>query len=265
MSKKNQDGILIVEMNIPSAGISKLAIGSCQGKGARPYQEDSFGFSSIDGKIIRQRGFIAVAADGMGGLSESNLISNMLVRQFVEMDFSLDEQMPMRSRFYDCVRRANDTAQGSGGGSTLVAVYCCTKGVYWCSVGDSRLYLYRNGKLFQVTADMDYEQKLFMDVLEGTMTYDEVQEEPQKSALVQYIGMQGQPVPECSVLPFLPNDRDKLLICSDGVYNALSERELISALDNSAQQAADRIQRVIGAKAYANQDNFTAIVLEFLK
>ncbi len=265
MSKKNQEGILTVEMNIPAAGISKLALGTCQGKGARPYQEDSFGFSSIDNKVIRQRGLTAVVADGMGGLSESNLISSMLVKQFVDADFGTEEQIPMRSRFCDCVWRANDAAQGSGGGSTLVAVYCCQDGVYWCSVGDSRLYLYRNGKLFQVTADMDYEQKLFQEVLEGTMLYDEVEEDPQKSALVQYIGMQGRPLPECSVLPFRPDAHDKLLICSDGVYNALNERELISVLEKPAQQAADSIQQMIMAKAYSNQDNFTAIVLEFLK
>ncbi len=263
MKKDSRSGVLTVAVSMPNAGISKIAVGNCQGRGSRPYQEDSFGFSPIDEKTVKERGFTAVVADGMGGLSESNLVSGMLVKYFTDTCFSAEAKVPLRNQFYDCIKKANTAAMGSGGGSTIVAVYCCAKGVFWCSLGDSRMYLSRKGKLFRVTEDMDYERSLLVQVLDDEILFDEADENPKKAALIQYIGMSEEPMPECSVIPFLPCDGDRLLICSDGVYNALSENELVNALSSPAQQAADVILMSVTMKNYENQDNFTAIVLEF--
>ncbi len=257
--------ILTVGVNMSVAEISRIAIGNCQGQGARPYQEDSFGFSSIDSAITSENGFTAVVADGMGGLQESNLVSSMLVNYMVKAPFNADSSVPLRNQFYDCVVKTNSASNTSGGGSTLVAVYCCKKGVYWCSVGDSRLYLWRDGKIFRVTEDMDYERDLFRDVHDDVISYEEASSNPKKSALVQYIGMPGDPVPECSVRPFQPKNGDKFLICSDGVYNAMDDGELAAVLGNPAQEAANAIHSTITRKNYETQDNFTAIVLEFLR
>lgn len=63
----------------------------------------------------------------------------------------------------------------------------------------------------------------------------------------------------------MPRKGDKILICSDGVYNALPAAELLSALESPAAEAAELIEKMVLSKGYPDQDNFTAIVLEFMK
>ena len=71
---------------------------------------------------------------------------------------------------------------------------------------------------------------------------------------LKYVDIPAAPV---EVLP-----GDMFVLMSDGVYNALDERELISALSRQAQSAADEIKRAVTAKGYRTQDNFTAVIIE---
>ncbi len=67
-----------------------------------------------------------------------------------------------------------------------------------------------------------------------------------------------------NIRPLVPRSGDKVLICSDGVYNALTDKEMAAALSLPAQNAADSIASGIIGKNYSNQDNNTAVVLEFI-
>lgn len=71
-------------------------------------------------------------------------------------------------------------------------------------------------------------------------------------------------MPDVNIRPLVPRSGDKLLICSDGVYNALSDEEMSLALYKPAQQAADALASAIINKNYTNQDNNTVVVLEFI-
>ena len=71
---------------------------------------------------------------------------------------------------------------------------------------------------------------------------------------LKYIDMPAQPLPL--------REGDKLILMSDGVYNALGDAELKAALGHSAQQAAKAVENAIEAKGYAAQDNFTAVIVE---
>ncbi len=88
-------------------------------------------------------------------------------------------------------------------------------------------------------------------------------ENEKKDSLVHYIGSKYEPNPDVNILPFIPRAGDKLLICSDGVYNALSYEEMALSLSCHAQDAANALMSAIISKNYENQDNNTAIVLEF--
>lgn len=55
---------------------------------------------------------------------------------------------------------------------------------------------------------------------------------------------------------------DKLLLMSDGVYNALEERELEECLKAVPEEAVEKMKELIQEKAYTNQDNYTAVVIE---
>lgn len=70
-------------------------------------------------------------------------------------------------------------------------------------------------------------------------------------------------MPDVNRIPLVPKCGDKLLICSDGVYNALTDEEMERALFHFAQDAANALADAILKKNYENQDNNTAVVLEF--
>jgi serine/threonine protein phosphatase PrpC len=117
--------------------------------------------------------------------------------------------------------------------------------------------------LTQLNEDCDYLNQLFDKLIEGSITYREAAGNPQKDSLVQYIGMKGVITPDCNIRPLLPQKQDKILICSDGVYNSLEEAELGELLKQPAQSAADAILGRNLEKNIPHQDNFTAVVLEF--
>lgn len=253
-----------VRLKINGSDVKRIAIGNSQHRGARPYQEDSFGYTPLD--RAEKDGFAAVVADGMGGLSAGDKVSAYAVSAMLEMRYQVQSMSPVPVRFRQMLSAINDKvcSSGIGGGCTAAAVFCCSEGVYWCSVGDSRIYIQRDGMLFQITEDGDHQNDLLDEVISGELDFDEMMSDESKDSLAQYIGFKGALKPDVSISPLIPSVGDRLLICSDGVYNALSVGEMSRALALSAQNAADALLNGILQKNYQNQDNCTAVVLEFL-
>lgn len=252
-------------MTIYGSEIRRVLIGNAQNRGARPYQEDSFGFTELSDAAAAKKGFMAIVADGMGGLTDSDKISSyavdFLIGQFGKYDGSIPADMWLRG----LTRSLNSAAaaMGTGGGSTLAAVLCGKEGIYWCVVGDSRIYLLRSGRLYQLSEDQDYYTELLNGVLREEIHFEDAEDDERKTALTQYIGSSSEIEPEVSRLPLIPEPGDTLLICSDGVYNALGEGELTKMLDGGAGFSAAAIESAIVEKGFTNQDNFTAVILKF--
>lgn len=253
-----------VRLKINGSDVKRIAIGNSQHRGARPYQEDSFGYTPLD--RAEKDGFAAVVADGMGGLSAGDKVSSYTVSAMLEMRYQVRSMNPVPVRFRQMLSAINQSvcSSGIGGGCTASAVFCCAEGVYWCSVGDSRIYIQRDGMLFRITEDGDHQNDLLDEVISGRLDFDEMMSDESKDSLAQYIGFKGELKPDVSISPLIPRVGDRLLICSDGVYNALSVGEMSRALALSAQKAADALLDGILQKNYQNQDNCTAVVLEFL-
>lgn len=260
-----QDGFF-VRMKIAGSDVRRISLGCISNQGARNYQEDSFGFSSLKQADVSKRGFSAVVADGMGGLSGGDKVSRYVVSSMIEMHKNRTVSLPVPMYLSQCMCAINNAVLSSGtnGGSTAVTIMCLPSGVYWCTVGDSRIYLFRGGKLTALNEDSDYLNQLLEEVVSGGMTCEEASGDLKKDALAQYIGCKGGIVPDSNVKPFIPQINDKLLMCSDGVYNALPDSEIIEALAFEANEAANIIESKVLAKGYRNQDNFTAVVLEFI-
>ena len=255
-----------VPMEIDGSDISKIILGNIQGRGARSYQEDSFGFSSLDKKHVRNHGLTAVVSDGMGGLSNGNKVSSYTVSEIIRKLNSVDVSHEPISRFSVVYNSINQYIRGSriGGGATATTVHCCKKGVFFCSTGDSRIYLFRNRRLYQMTTDFDYFNSLLNKVISGEEYLEDAVDDPQKDSLDEFIGTNKMIFPDINVKPFVPVKNDKLFLCSDGVYNALEASEIANSLNKTAQDAANDIQWKVSSKQYENQDNFTAVILEFV-
>lgn len=256
-----------IRMNFNGSDVSRIALGCVNNQGARDYQEDSFGFSSIDQADVDRYGFTAIVADGMGGLEGGAQVSSYVVAAMLDLQMNRDFSVPVHTHLSKALCTVNDNIVNSGmsGGSTAVVVMCLPMGVHWCTAGDSRVYLFREGNLTVMNEDSDYMNQLIEQVISGEMTFDEAGEDRKKDSLTQYMGHKGGIVPDVNAKPLTPRHGDKLILCSDGVYNALTEIELAQVLSQPAEEAAAALESMVVSKGYSTQDNFTAVVLEFLR
>lgn len=256
-----------IRMKFSGSDVKRIALGTVNNQGARNYQEDSFGFSSINKADVEKYGFTAIVADGMGGLSGGAQVSSYVVSAMLDMQRYRDSSTPV-SVFLSqalCTVNSNILLSGMKGGSTAVVVTCLPTGIHWCTVGDSRVYLFRDRALTVMNEDSDYMNQLIEQVISGDLTFDEAGEDRKKDSLAQYMGHKGGITPDVNAKPLVPQSSDKLLLCTDGVYNALTADELTEALSQPAEQAAAMLEGKVLAKGYSTQDNFTAIVLEFIR
>lgn len=244
-------------VSIEGSEVKSITISCAQDMGKRSYQEDSVTFCGL------KNGAAAVVADGMGGLTGGKQLSSYVTEKMLEGIKAFSADIPIHKQFSSLIDEINGYAAGSGSGSTVCAVYCCSKGVFWCSVGDSRLYLIRKGKICRMTEDGDYFNMLLELVIEGSLSLDKADSDPQRDYLFQYIGADKRLSPDCSIRPLIPEKGDSLLICSDGVYNSLSDEELAKIVSERVSGSAGRITELVMAKNISAQDNLTALVMGF--
>ena len=151
-----------------------------------------------------------------------------------------------------------------GAGATLVFLAVLNDRAFWCSAGDSRLYLLRRGKLYQMNEDHDYKNQLLGRYIErdGT-TLEQAFGDAQGSALASYMGCPGMTTYECSVRGLPLQNRDCFLLMSDGVYRALTEQDLLKREGESPQKMCEHLIGDAEAKQMPGQDNMTLLAVEY--
>ena len=254
----------VEETVCPIPGIS---IGKIHDIGRRDYQQDSFGQTAV----LRNTGILAVLADGMGGLSGGERVSQKIVMEALTFGSTLQaNQVPTAlPGMVAGINRAVNQMLGPKGlytsGSTVVSALITGNALRWISVGDSRIYLYRDGQISQLSRDHDLLQDWMPDILEGKRSMAESLRDPNGRKLTSFIGMGELRHVDYNrtPIPLLPGDR--VLLMSDGVYGTVSDAEMAAILRDcgSVQLAASHIgQRIMGA-ALPYQDNYTLIVLGY--
>ena len=248
----------------------RFVAGNAQHIGARKQQQDSFGFSDAGNKdFVAHGGFLGVVADGMGGLTKGHEASSVAVRAFLQAyeRKAPSEAVPdaLARAFGEANRAVVQLAAGassSDAGTTLVAAVLHDNSLYWISAGDSRIYWLRGNQLTRVTADHVYATKLNREMVEGKISRAEAHTHPERASLTSYL---GQPEPELvdrNRLPLPLHPEDCVILCSDGLYHALTESEMVGAFQNDLQQACDSLVHKVLSKQRKQQDNLTLIALK---
>lgn len=204
-------------------------------------------------------GLFAVA-DGVGGLEDGEVASRLAL-DTLEAAFSADRTL---SGLLDACRESNRAVwqqangQDATMGTTLVALAVTSDAAaIVVSIGDSRLYRFRNGRLEQLTRD----HTVIADLIRaGELREEEAQTHPYRYVLTRAIGV----VPDVDIdhagVSCQPADR--LLLCSDGLFKALSPDGLkaVLASEASSQPSADALVRA--AVDRQAEDNVTAVIID---
>ena len=244
-----------------------VQIGRLHNIGRRSSQQDSLGSVNLSGGS----GVFAVVADGMGGLSGGDQVSQGIVMSMLRQAGALRPGQ-MDGELSSMVRTANEEINrklGPGGiyrsGSTVVAVLLRGNALHWISVGDSRIYLYRGGGMIQLNREHNYAVELIQLVTNGEVTAAEAASDPQRHGLTSFIGMGRLKYVDASLRPIALQSGDRILLMTDGVFNNLPESAMADTLGRNpdVQQAAKILEEQVLALQDPAQDNFTAIILGF--
>lgn len=210
---------------------------------------------------------VCAVLDGMGGEANGELASKLGAEIAAMVYYELKEKNTVDidalvSRFTQksngaIVDMLNSTRSKRGGSTFVMTVF--DKGlVYPYSLGDSRIYLYRGGTLEQLSND----QTLAVKKLRANIiTEEEALTGPDRHKLTSFLGVD---VDEEGLLPqiyqpFVLTPGDKLLLCSDGLYDMCSDKEIAALLENSPREAC--IGLLHAALDNGGEDNITCILI----
>jgi PPM family protein phosphatase len=199
-------------------------------------------------------------ADGMGGAQAGEVASRMAVEAFERVDEAgaAPEEL-LRHTAQEANREIFELAQGdathSGMGTTLTAALLHGDEISFGHVGDSRAYVFRAGKLRQITNDHSLVEELRR---QGKLTRDQAAGHPQRSVITRALG--PEPTVDVDTLTFSARPGDVFLLCSDGLTTMLGDEDVaaVIARAENLQIAARRLVRA--ANERGGRDNITVVL-----
>ncbi|UGS36553.1 PP2C family protein-serine/threonine phosphatase [Capillimicrobium parvum] len=204
---------------------------------------------------------IAVA-DGVGGHAAGEVASRAVIDALAHLE-KCRLQAPLPDALEAAVARGNDAIAfiaecrppASGMSTTLTAV-ALEADYTVANIGDSRAYLYRDGRLVALTRDDSYVQAL---VDAGHLTAEAARAHPQRNVVLAALDGAAERRPTISRHAARPGDR--LLLCSDGLTDVVSEDEVRAALEIAARdRCADRL--IALARDAGGRDDLTVVVAD---
>jgi len=157
--------------------------------------------------------------------------------------------------------RAQQELSFRGMGTTLSAIALVREGddeeIAIVNVGDSRVYLLRDGELEQLTTDHTLVQELVND---GQLTEAEADVHPQRHVLTRALGV--DPDVDVDLIMVVPYKGDRFLICSDGLPREVSDTQIASILRRYADPEEAAKELVAEARTRGGNDNITVVVVD---
>ena len=240
------------------APLPVVALANLQGLGQRDEQQDAFGISRME--RLEEDGLLAVLCDGMGGMAEGGRIAAETAAEMVGM-FPWEDDKAVPAWVRQRSGRVYQQFRGHGGTTLVAALLRGQELFFWC-VGDSDLFLLREGKLYALNLRQEFKNDLVLRALAGAFPVREAFADPQAGALSEYIGKADVKC-DYTRMPFPLQPEDVLLLCSDGVSDTLTLKQIREAMALPPQACCDKLEAEILAAENPNQDNYTAIVLKY--
>lgn len=222
---------------------------------------------------IDPNGVVLAVSDGMGGALAGEVASKMAVETVCDRLLVEDTDQTLTpegfhyeliSKLYNATVHANylvhqqgrTDPQFQGMGATFTGIGLTPQGVDIIQVGDSRAYLVRNGKIYQITKDQSLVQQL-IDAQQ--ISAEEAETHTLKNVILQALGAQNEIYPVSARLT--PNKDDVLLLCSDGLSNKVSaanmQKHIVDNIDKLEQACAELVKE---ANENGGEDNITVIL-----
>jgi protein phosphatase len=241
--------------------VTKLVVGSATDVGlVRSNNQD---------QLLVSPGLYAVA-DGMGGHAAGEVASSTAITALAAAFEATDQHTAgsLESAAKAANRAVWEQARTNramfGMGTTLVALAVVeredgTNGLTVAHIGDSRLYVYRDGALRQVTVDHSLVQELVDD---GQISEAQAAVHPQRHVLTRALGV--EPAIEVDIIELAPRHGDRYLLCSDGLPREVSDDQTAAVLSRFSNPVEAANELVAVANLRGGNDNITVVVIDVL-
>ena len=206
-----------------------------------------------------------IVADGMGGHKAGDYASMHTVDRFVEVIRELGEEHGVQDAINEAVTAANayiyqrsrENSNLSGMGTTLVLASCIGNEAIVANIGDSRLYLVNDDAMTQITRDHSLVEEM---VTLGGIDREMARNHPDKNIITRAVGVKEKVAADFFEVDLTKGD--KLLLCSDGLTNMLSDEEIYQIIQNNKEleQAAKAL--VDAANENGGRDNIAVVLVE---
>ncbi len=242
--------------------------------------EDRYGVSALKtGPHQKTPAVLAVLCDGIGGHRAGEVAAEMGVSIITETIEQGDDRQPLKllskaiSHANQAIYEASQTDYGRNGmGTTCVCAWVIGDRLYTVNLGDSRIYLLRDGHIVQLTTDHTWVQ----EALDAKIITDEdYARHPNAHVIRRYLGSKKSPQPDFR-LWFFEGEQDSdalknqgmqlkpddiLLLCSDGLTDLVSDEEIRTAIMDNPLKLAPQVL-IDKANSRGGHDNATVVVMK---
>jgi protein phosphatase len=182
-----------------------------------------------DHRLNLTKGTLAIIADGMGGHTAGEVASRIAIDVIGHAYYASDN--PRAEALTAAVIEANNAIHNAaanngdlrGMGTTCTALAIADQTAVYAHVGDSRLYLIRAARAYQLSEDHSLVMQLVRD---GVLTLGEARKHPDRNVILRALGRQPSVEVSSWDKPLPVNDGDRFVLCSDGLHNLVSDNEL---------------------------------------
>jgi len=226
-------------------------------KGRRPNNEDVV-FTRFDPRYP----LLAAVSDGMGGHAAGEVASRISIDALDTWTRELTDapQNVLVDAFFNANAQVLSAAEADkklrGMGATLVAAIFYHDHFITANIGDSRLYLVSGGEIRQVTFDHSYVQEL---VRRGFLTAEEAKTHPRRNVITRGIGSETSFEPDVFYTRW--NPKDTVILCSDGLCDVVTEKEMLSLAQE--KDDLDQLCQALSTLAYekGSSDNISLVIV----
>jgi serine/threonine protein phosphatase PrpC len=213
--------------------------------------------------VLASKGMLFVVADGMGGHSAGEVASSLAVetisRVYYEEGGAPEESL--KAAFKEANREIHavsvKNASLSGMGTTCTALVLKGGKALAAHVGDSRLYLVRDGQIYVMTEDHSAVMEM---VKRGLISLEEARHHPDKNIILRAVGSQPEVEVSSWEEPFPVRASDQFVLCSDGLYDLVEDEEIKQAVLSAEPHVA--CENLISlAKERGGHDNITVGII----
>lgn len=223
----------------------------------RTENQDAFGE-----RALKDGAQLALVCDGMGGEAGGREAAEICVSTFLSAceDGEIPSERVLKQTLADANARILKRASEMGYarmGTTLVLALAHPTALTLLWVGDSRAYLYRDGVLTRLTRDHSYVQEL---VDRGVLSESEARTHYRRNLITRAVGTEERVLPDTVSITW--HEGDRLLLCSDGLFGMVEEKEISEILGEDHLAARTVHELVCAANSHGGEDNITVLLLE---